>query len=432
MTTPKSQYTSRLGAILTMVGVAVGLGNVWRFPYMMGSYGGSAFLLIYLVFTVLFAFPALITEMSLGKKNGAGTISSFRSVFGDDVGKIIGYVLMGVITISGSYYAVVVANVWYSAFFSILEGFSTENNSFYNELLADGLTQYHFTVVLVVAALAIAYMGLKKGIERISVIIMPFFVLAIVYMIVYAWMLPGAIDKVGQFLTPDFAAIGSTEIFAALGQAFFSVGLGGTFVVVYSGYISKDSQIPKIAVYTCLGDLGSSVLVSLFLVPSILVFGLQMNAGPSLIFNTLPELFTALPAGRLIGSLFLIVLGLVAFLSLVAAYQVPLSSLKFDASQKKKAFIIFGLLQIAFTFPSAFYPQIIGVLDLIFGSGMQVIGSLLAILGVWWGVKHRIYLDLLFGENKPTLSKFSLFWFRWAIPGTLFAVLIGYLIDNFS
>ncbi len=415
-----------------MAGVAIGLGNVWRFPYMMGSYGGTAFLLIYLVFTLLFAFPALITEMSLGKMNGRGTVSSFSSLFGNGFGKVIGYLLICVVTIAGSYYAVVVANVWFSAFFSITTGFSETSNNSYNQLLSNGGIQYLFTAILVVVALSVSYLGLKNGIERISKVIIPFFVLAIIYMIIYSWTLPDVISKVSQFLTPDFNAVGSTEIFAALGQAFFSVGLGGTFVVVYSIYISNDKQIPRIAAFTCLGDLGSSVLVSLFLIPSILVFGLQMDAGPSLIFNTLPELFSILPGGQLIGPMFLVALGLVALLSLIAAFQVPLISLEFKSLPRSSVFIGFGILQLVLAFPSAFYPQIIGVLDMIFGSGMQVLGSMLAVGGVWWGVKRKIFQEILFGSSSGGFSKTALFWFRWAIPGTLLAVLIGYVYENIA
>jgi NSS family neurotransmitter:Na+ symporter len=260
-------------------------------------------------------------------------------------------------------------------------------------------------------------------------VIMPFFILAILYMIVYAWNLPNAIEKVSQFLQPDFSSMGSTEVFAALGQAFFSLGLGGTFVIVYSGYISDEKQIPKVAAFTCFGDLGSSVLISLFLVPCILVFGLQMNAGPSLIFNTLPELFAILPAGRWIGSLFLLALGLVAFLSLIAAFQVPLSSLQLTIS-KKKMYLVFCLLQIIISIPSAFYPELIGVLDLVFGSGMQVLGSMMAILGVWWGAKNTIFVEVVFDNQSSLLKRFSMFWFRWAIPATLVIVLIGYIKDS--
>jgi len=297
MANQKNQYSSRFGAVLTMIGVAVGLGNVWRFPYMMGTYGGSAFLFIYLIFTILLAFPALLTEMSLGKKVGGGTIMAYISIFGNRYGKLLGHLLIGVVTIAGSYYAVVVANVFFSTVFSILKGFSSATSKNYNELLSNGYLQYLITSILIAAALIISHKGLKNGIERISKIFMPFFILAILYMIVHAWLLPGAMQSVQQFLSPDFSAIGSTEVFAALGQAFFSIGLGGTFVVVYAAYISKSKEIPRIALFTCIGDLGSSLLVSLFLVPSILVLDLQLDAGPSLIFNTLPELFAGIKSG---------------------------------------------------------------------------------------------------------------------------------------
>ena len=428
--TNKSQYSSRLGAILTMIGVAVGLGNVWRFPYMMGAYGGSAFLLIYLIFTILLALPALLTEMSLGKSSGSGTVHAYTLLFGNTFGKILGYLLVGVVTIAGSYYAVVVANVFFSAGFSILIGFSPQTNDQYQVLLGNGLFQYGSTLLLIIAALLVSYKGLKQGIEKISKIIMPFFLLAIVYMIVHAWMLPGALDSVKQFFAPDFTVIGSTEVFAALGQAFFSVGLGGTFVVVYAAFIKKNSEIPRIAILTCLGDLGSSLLVSLFLVPSILVLGMKMNAGPSLIFNTLPELFAVLPAGRWIGSLFLVALSLVAFLSLVAAFHVPISSISGYKIPEKKLIIRFGILQALLAFPSAIYPQIIGVLDLVFGSGMQVFGSMLTVMGIWWSVKKAAFQKMLFKNPTSRFAGIFLFWLQWVVPGTLLIVLIGYIYSN--
>lgn len=415
-----------------MIGVAVGLGNVWRFPYMMGTYGGSAFLLIYLLFTLLLAFPALLTEMSLGKNSRYGTLTAYKSLFGGRLGKVLGYLLIGVVTIAGSYYAVVVANVFFSAVYSIIEGFSEQTNPRYQELLGNGSIQYGCTVVLIVVALLVSHKGLKEGIEKISKIIMPFFFLAILYLIVHAWMMPGALKRVQLFLTPDFTAIGSTEIFAALGQAFFSIGLGGTFVVVYASYIKKDREIPRIAILTCLGDLGSSLLVSLFLVPSILVLGMKMNAGPSLIFNTLPELFTALAGGRWIGSLFLVALSLVAFLSLVAAFQVPISSIAGSKIPGKKLIIGFGILQVILAFPSALYPQLIGILDLVFGSGMQVFGSMLAVIGMWWGVKQGFYRKMLFTNPTGRFATISLFWLRWIVPGTLLAVLIGYIYSSIS
>jgi NSS family neurotransmitter:Na+ symporter len=314
--------------------------------------------------------------------------------------------------------------------FAATVGFSSENNIFYQELLSNKFIQYGTTVFLVIVALSVSYLGLKKGIEKISMIIMPFFVVSILYIIGYAWSLPDAFEKVVQFLAADFSLIGSAEVFAALGQAFFSIGLGGTFVIVYAGYITNSSQIPRIAIFTVMGDMGSSLLVSLFLVPCMLVFSIDMTAGPSLIFNTLPELFAIMPGGKLIGSMFLISLSLVSFLSLVAAFQVPISSIHWTRISKKKLIIGFGILQLVLAFPSAIYPQIIGVLDLVFGSGMQILGSMFVIIGLWWGSQQDFFRAQLFSSSGALFTKFSMIWLRWVIPITLFVVLLIYVYNT--
>ena len=261
---------------------------------------------------------------------------------------------------------------------------------------------------------------------------MPVFALSILYLIIYSITLPGAWELLIEFMKPDFSLIGTTELFAALGQAFFSVGLGGTFVIVYGGYLRTSDGIPKMAMLTSLGDVGSSVVVSLFLIPAFLVFGINMDSGPSLIFNTFPELFAAIPNGRFVGSLFLISLSLVAFLSLIAAYQVPISSL-LDYGIKitrKQLFVVIGIVQAALILPSTYFPEIIGPLDMLFGSGMQMFGSFLAVVGIWWGITKTDFFKMIFTSDNKGGNKLMLFWLRWVIPITLLAVLIGYIYGN--
>ena len=430
-----SQYTSGLTTVLTMLGVAVGLGNVWRFPYMMGSYGGSAFLVVYLILTLLFAFPALMAEMALGRMSGKGTLSAFRFGFGNMWGGVLGYLLLVVITIAGAYYAVVVANVVYTTAFSVLAGFTKENNAHYLNGLSNGWLQFTITLFLIASSLFVIHKGLLKGIEFLSKLIMPFFLVAIAYMIFHALSLPNALLKCKEFLNPDFSLLGLREIFAALGQAFFSVGLGGTFVVVYSGFMRKEESITKMALYTGFGDASASLLISLFLIPSILVFGMDMASGPRLIFNTFPTLFNTMPGGRLVGSLFLLCITLVAFLSLIAAYQVPFTSIRNEqASPNDKRILMYiGLLQVALALPCCFFPEIIGVLDLIFGSGMQILGSALAIVGLTWGMQRQeVFLQLFSSERGSMIQHLTFYWIKWIIPLALLAVLIGYIYDALS
>jgi NSS family neurotransmitter:Na+ symporter len=418
-----------MASILTMLGVSIGLGNVWRFPYMMGKYGGSAFLLVYLGFTLLFAFPALMAEMALGRRSGKGTIDALRLSFGK-TGTVLGFGLMIVISISGAYYAAVIGNVFYTTLFAAWPGFS-EDHSGYQAGLSNGWLQYGLTAAVILASIEVIRRGIVNGIERISKLVMPLFFIALVYMIVRAWMMPGAIEASREFLKPDWSALGAPELFAALGQAFFSVGLGGTFVVVYAGFMPRQESLPKVALATGLGDASASLLFSLFLVPSVLALGLSMDSGPSLIFETLPRLFNVMPGGRLVGFLFLSSIAIVAFLSLVAAYQVPFTSLQNEFPALKRTHILVAIAgsQLLLSLPCNLFPSIIAPLDLIFGSGMQVLGSGICIIGLTWGFRREDALEEILNTTaQPPIYRVVFFWIRWFIPLSLAAVLVNYVL----
>jgi neurotransmitter:Na+ symporter, NSS family len=232
-------------------------------------------------------------------------------------------------------------------------------------------------------------------------------------------------DAFTAFLSPDFAALGITEVFAALGQAFFSVGLGGTFVVTYAGFLREGENVPRVALFTGLGDAGASLLFSLFLIPSLLALGMDLASGPSLIFNSFPNLFALMPGGRFVGPLFLLSISAVAFLSLVAAYKVPYASLQNERPHwnRRRLLIGIGVLQAVLAIPSSLYPSVIGTLDLIFGSGMQVFGSALCIIGLTWGLQK---------DTSNTSSSGFNIWTQWIIPLALLAVLVTYLLDVLS
>jgi neurotransmitter:Na+ symporter, NSS family len=425
-------FSSRISAILTMLGVSIGLGNVWRFPYMMGSYGGSAFLFTYFLFTLLFAIPALMAEMTLGQMSSNGTVDALRLSFGKKVGGFLGYLLLIVVTVAGSYYATIVGNVFYTSCYSLFVGFQQDSLNTYNQQLSNPLLQYGVTVFVIIASLYVIHKGLTHGIEYVSKVVMPLFFLALIYMIVHVFLIPGAISKGLAFLKPDWSLLGGSQIFAAMGQAFFSVGLGGTFVVVYAGFFKKKENIPLVALFTGLGDMGASVLISLFLIPAILVFGLDMTSGPTLIFQTFPQLFNSMPGGRWVGSLFMFSIFIVAFLSLVAAYQVPFTTIQHERPtiSRKKILVIIGLIQMALALPSNLFPEIIGVLDLVFGSGMQVLGSVLCILGLTWGVARIKTMNQMFqSDGKQRWQLIVYAWIKWAIPLSLISVLIGYILE---
>ncbi|MCH8981650.1 sodium-dependent transporter [candidate division KSB1 bacterium] len=424
-------FSSNLTTVITMIGVSVGLGNVWRFPYMMGKYGGSAFLIMYLIFTVLFAIPALMAEWALGRETRKGPIGAFSAAFGSGLGKPIGYLLILTVLVADSYYLVVIANVIFTTYFSIAHGFTETNMGLFQTQLGNGVLQYVIAVATLVACLVVIYRGLNKGIESISKIFVPFFGVVIIYLVINAFLLEGAPEKFAAFLNPDFSVIKAEQVFAALGQTFFSLGLGGTFLVIYGSYMQREQNLPRAAIATAFGDVGAAVLASLFIVPTVLVFGLDMSQGPTLIFSTLPELFNVMPAGRLLGSAFLLSLCMVAFLSAVAALEVAVGGLTdILKTSRTKIILALGGLELILMLPSSLYPKLIGILDLVFGSGMQVFGSALAVLGVVWGLGKIKTLNQIFGNAKENLANIYFVWIRWVVPLSLLFILISYIYTS--
>ena len=241
-------FSSRFSTVITMIGVSVGLGNVWRFPYMMGQYGGSAFLLMYLFFTVLFAIPAMMAEWGLGRETRSGPVGAFAIIMAPRSGRLLGYALLFVVLVANSYYLVVIANVVYTAFFSIFQGFNASNDEVFQAGLGNGLLQYGIAISTLAAGLYVIYRGLNKGIESVSKLFVPFFSFVMIYLVINAFFLPGAPEKFVSFLSPNFAAIGTEQVFAALGQAFFSLGLGGTFLLIYGSYLKEEQDLTKSAI----------------------------------------------------------------------------------------------------------------------------------------------------------------------------------------
>ena len=423
-------FSSRLATILTMVGVAVGLGNVWRFPYMMGQHGGSAFLVVYLVFVLVFAIPAITAEWSLGRYTRHGPIGAMQSAFGP-FGRWIGYLLVLTVLVANSYYVVIVGNVAFSAAFSVFTGFTPETIPLYDANLGNGVLQVIVALLVIVAAIWVIHRGIANGIERLSKLFVPLFGIMIITLIIMALRLPGATTALREFLAPDFSQLTPTSVFAALGQAFFSLSLGGTFYLIYGSYLRNDEDIPKTAIATGIGDAGAALLASLFIVPTVLALGLNMQAGPLLIFETLPRMFSEIPAGRFIGTAFLIGLWMMAFLSTVAAFQVIVAALtdSFGFTLTRAALIVGGV-EALLMLPSALNPDIIGTLDLIFGSGMQMLGSGLAIIALFWGCDRAVAATQIFGGKTGGMRPLYLLWLRWTVPATLGVMLTLYIADS--
>ena len=433
MSAIRQVFSSRLTTVITMVGISVGLGNVWRFPYMMGEYGGSAFLFIYLLFTIIFAVPAVMAEWALGRSTRQGPIGAFTAMWGKKAGVIIGSMLLLTVLVAESYYIFVISNIGYTTVFSASYGFEDSTIPIYNTYLNNPYLQYTICVCLLILSYLIIIKGLKKGMESISKIFVPFFLVVMLFLIVFALSVEGTFDNLIEFLQPNFSVLKADHIFAALGQSFFSLGLGGTFLVVFGSYMRAEENLTKSSIFVALGDLGAAIMAGLFIVPTVLALNLDMSQGPGLLFSTLPQLFQHLPYGQLIGSSFLFALFAVTFISSLAAIEVLITGISDSfgkkLNRKKLTFYIIIIITIILI-PIAIDPSIIGTLDLIFGSGMQVLGSLFAILAVAWGQKKAKMLHSIFGSELKSWHKMYYYWVKYFLPMVLLTVFVGYIISK--
>ena len=431
-----ARFTNFIATVLTLAGVAIGLGNVWRFPYMMGSYGGSAFLVIYIIFMLTIAVPALAAELALARSYRGATITVMFRSFGR-FGRIAGYLLVAGVTVASSYYTLVVGNVFYSVWYSLVHGFSPETIPQYAQnLVAPGL-QSVLAVAIAWLSIFVIDRGLVDGVERVSKLFVPFFFVIALYLVYATLSLPGAVTELGRFLQPDFSRIGAREVFAAMGQCFFSSGLGAAYILVYGKYLRDDTNLHSAAACTAFSDTLASLMASLFVVPAVLVFGMHMSAGPQLLFGTLPDLFAVMPGGRLFGTLMLFALCMVAFLSVIALFQViSVSLMEEPLGQRfgrRRTLVGAGILVSLMILIPANHLDWIETMDLIFGSGFPIFGGTLVLLALTWRVPREEMLRQFGWHGTPgPFKRAMILWLQWGVPLLLAAVLGATLYDALS
>lgn len=434
MAAHSQRFSGSVTTLLAMAGLAIGLGNVWRFPYMMGQHGGSAFLLVYLLLMLLLAAPALMAEWTLGRATRRGPVAALQAAIGQRLGLALGLAFLFATFMAACYYSIIIANVLFSAGFSLVHGFSSESMPAYQKGLDWKGLQYLLALIMLLSCVWVVGRGLQKGIEAANKALIPLFALASLYLVASTLRIDGAMEQLQIFLRPDFSAIGPGIWFAAMGQACFSVGLSGTICVMYGSYLRREAPLVGTATATCAVDLGAAFLAALFVVPAVLVFGLDLAAGPGLLLDTLPRLFAVIPGGRWLAPIFLLGWSLVAMLTIIAVIDTLIGSLDDltgPAFGRRRLLYLVAIVVGVVMLPIAFNPGWIGTLDLIFGSGMFMVGALVAVLAVGWGLgKATTASQLASGGLNPIWVPVLVFWVRYVVPAALAAILVGFLIST--
>ena len=320
------QFRNKLGFVLASVGSAVGMGNIWLFPYRVGQYGGAAFLLIYFFFVALFGYVGLSAEFAFGRLTGTGPIGSYRYALqsrGKKGGGILGAIpLLGSLGIAIGYAVIVGWVLRYCV--GALTGslFEMDAESYFAEMTGPfGSMGWHAIVILATAVILSG--GVLKGIEKVNRIIMPAFFLLFLGVAIYVAFLPGAGTGYSYLLIPDWSQLLNPDTWVmAMGQAFFSLSITGSGMIIYGSYLKKGENIPRAAAQTALLDTCAALLSGFVILPAVFAFGLDPASGPPLIFITLPKVFAQMPGGQLISVIFFLSVIFAGITSLVTMFEV--------------------------------------------------------------------------------------------------------------
>ena len=331
----RERLGSRLGFILIAAGCAIGLGNIWKFPYMVGQYGGGAFVMIYLVFLVVLGIPLLSVELSIGRASQRSPVNMCREL--EPKGTrwhLHGYLSMAGVYLLMSFYTVITGWIVKYAFSSAMGEFSgldaTGISEFFASMSGDPLVTVGFMVIVVIIGFGICSLGLRRGLENVTKWMMLALLAIMVILVAYAFTMPGAAEGLRFYLIPDIDRMMEQGILkvvaAALSQAFFTLGIGIGSMAVFGSYIGKEHRLFGESVRIAFLDLVVAFMAGLIIFPSCFSFGVPVGVGPSLIFETLPNIFNNLPGGNILGFLFFLFMSFAALSTVFAVYECIVSN----------------------------------------------------------------------------------------------------------
>lgn len=400
------KFTSSAGAVLAAVGSAVGMGNIWLFPYRVGQYGGGAFLIPYFLFVALFSYVGLSGEFAFGRLTGTGARGSFDYAMrsrGWKGGSILGILpLLGVLGIAIGYSVVVGWVLRYAAGSLTGSLLSSQPDAYFETLAVSfGSIPWHFIVIA--ATVVILVLGVAAGIEKISKFMMPAFYVFFLIIAVRVAFLPGAVEGYRYLLEPDWSYLLKFETWVmAMGQAFFSLSINGAGMLIYGSYMKKSENIIRQSVMTAILDTMAALLSGFAILPAVFAFGIAPNSGPSLMFITIPRVFQQMPGGRVLALFFFVSVLFAGITSLINMLEAVGESLSKGAKlPRKAAMIVVGCVTFGVSLFLESLPAMGSWLDAV-TIYIAPFGAVLAAVMIYWvlGLK-AIRAELMEGRTRP-------------------------------
>ena len=431
-------FGSKLGVILATAGSAVGLGNVWRFPYMAGEYGGAAFILIYICCVLLFGIPCMVSEFIIGRHAASNTARAYHRLSGGTPWAAVGYfgVFTGVLIMS--YYAVVAGWCLQYVMASLLghlKGSPEFFAQYFEAFEKDPFKPVFWTVAIILITHYIISHGVRNGIEKASKLMMPTLFVLLLVVVVLSCLLPGASEGVTFLFKPDLGKVEGDVFLGALGQSFYSMSIGMGCLCTYASYFSRQTNLMKSAVQIGVIDTIVAILAGLMIFPAAFSAGISPDSGPSLVFITLPNVFqnafASVPAiGYIVAVAFYALLALAALTSLISLHEVSTAFVheEMHTSRKCAAWIVTTVCSVIgavcslslgkWDFISIGGMPLFSLFDFITGQIMLPLGGFLTCLFVGWYLPHKIVHDEFtnWGTLRGKLFHTYLFFIKFVCP----------------
>ncbi len=414
----RDSFGSKFGIIAAAAGSAVGLGNIWKFPYITGQNGGGAFLIIYLICVLMLGIPVMISEFSIGRRGQRNVFGSFKTLAPGTPWYFVG--IMGVVAafVILSFYSAVAGWTLEYMVRSVTMGFSnqdtTQLGAAFNEFLKHPFRPIIWQLLFMVFTALIVAGGIKNGIERYNKFLMPLLVLFLVLLCIRSISLPGASKGLAFLFYPDFSKVTIKTLLFAMGQAFFSLSLGMGTLITYASYFRKSDDLGRTAVNVSLADTIVAILAGVVIFPAVFSFNIEPTAGPSLVFITLPEIFSQLPLGNLLELVFFVLLAVAALTSTVSVLEVVVAYFSEELKISRRKATLLATISISFLGVLAslsFGPlsgitllgkSIFDMLDFFASNILLPLGGLLIVVFVGWFLKKEDIADEI--SNSGTLK----------------------------
>lgn len=445
----RDSFGSRFGALVAMAGSAVGLGNLWRFPYLVGENGGAAFIVIYIALSFLICLPIFISEFVVGRRSQKNAYAAFRDLSGGSAWKWVGLFTIIVPLVVLSYYSVIggwsIEYLVKSCTFSFTGNVSqAAMNTMFTDFVSSPWTPLIFHTVFLLVTTLIVVIGIKNGIEKFSKVMMPILFFIVIAIAIYSLTLPGAGKGVDYLFNPDFSKIDAKSCAAALGQAFFSLSLGFGTMMTYASYVDKKENILNQSTATAVSDLAFALIAGVAIMPAVFAFGLDPQSGPGLVFETLPFVFSQMPAGGFVAILFFIALLVAALTSSISMLEVAVAFLVEEKKLSRIAAcsILFVICWVVGAVCSlSFGPlseveiggrNLFDFFDNLSSNVLMTLGSLLTVIFVGWRLKKTdIYDEFTNGGTLRTSVRiFGMLWFliRYVAPVAIISIFVTNLV----